>query len=81
MVSDDVVGHYSDEHPSRIECDASDGVVAGVHYQRQPDGRWRPVAFFSKSMAPAEMGYEIYDKEMLAVIRCLEEWRPQLLCL
>ena len=29
-------------------------------------------------MAPAECNYEIYDKELLAIIRCFEEWRPDL---
>ena len=29
-------------------------------------------------MLPAECNYEIYDKELLAIIRCLEHWRPEL---
>src|SRR5271154_1033500 len=29
-------------------------------------------------MASAEYNYEIYDKELLAIIRCLEHWRPEL---
>jgi hypothetical protein len=39
------------------------------------DGLWHPVAYYSKSMNDAERNYEIYDKELLAVIRALEEWR------
>jgi hypothetical protein len=38
----------------------------------------KPVAFFSKRMVPAECNYEIYDKELLAIIRAFEEWRPKL---
>ena len=37
-----------------------------------------PVAFFSKKHAPAECNYEIYDKELLAVVRVFEEWRAEL---
>jgi len=33
------------------------------------------VAFISKSLSDTERNYEIYDKEMLAVVRCLEAWR------
>jgi len=33
------------------------------------------VAFYSKSLLPVEQNYEIHDKEMLAIIRALEEWR------
>jgi len=33
------------------------------------------VAFYSKSLSPVERNYEIHDKEMLAIIHALEEWR------
>ena len=36
------------------------------------DGRWRPVAFLSKSLNGTERNYEIHDKKMLVVIRGLE---------
>jgi hypothetical protein len=36
------------------------------------------VAFYSKSLVPAERNYDIYDKELLAVIRVLKEWRHHL---
>ena len=39
------------------------------------DGKWRPVAYISKSLNETERNYEIHDKEMLAVIRYLEAWR------
>jgi len=39
------------------------------------DEKWRLVAFISKSLSDTEQNYEIHDKEMLAVVRCLEAWR------
>ena len=39
------------------------------------DGKWRPVGFVSKSLSDAEHNYAIYDKELLSVIRGLEQWR------
>ena len=36
------------------------------------DGRQRPVTFLSKSLNETERNYEIHDKEMLVVIRGLE---------
>ena len=33
------------------------------------------MAFYSKFLSSVEQNYEIYDKEMLAIIRTLEEWR------
>lgn len=61
-----------------LETDASDYVSAGVLSQYGDDGILRPVAFFSKKHSATECNYEIYDKELLAIIRCFEEWRPEL---
>ena len=59
----------------RVEADASDYATGGVLSVKGEDGKWRPVAFISKSLNDTERNYEIHDKEMLAVIRCLEAWR------
>jgi len=39
------------------------------------DGKWHPVAFYSKSLSSMKQNYKIYNKEMLAIIHALEEWR------
>jgi len=62
----------------RIEADTSDYATGGVLLAKCEDGKWRPVAFISKSLNTIERNYEIHDKEMLAVIRCLEAWRHYL---
>jgi len=62
----------------RVEVDASDYVTEGVLSIKCEDGKWRPVAFISKSLNATKRNYEIHDKEMLAVIRCLEAWRHYL---
>lgn len=38
----------------------------------------RPVAYFFKRHSPAKCNYEIYEKELMAIIRCFEAWRPEL---
>jgi hypothetical protein len=78
LISSPILRHYDPELQSKIETDASDGVIAGVFSQLHPDGEWHPVAFFSKTMAPAEYNYGIHDKEMLAIVRSLDQWRPEL---
>lgn len=60
--------------PFRLETDASDYAAGGVLHQII-EGKPRLVAFFSKSFNPAERNYEIYDKEMLAVMLALDHWR------
>ena len=79
LTSVPILGHYDPQRQTMLELDASDGVVAGVFSQLDPiDGQWHPIACFSKTMTPAECNYEIHDKEMLVIIRTLEEWRAEL---
>ena len=59
----------------RIEVDVSDYATGGVLSMECKDGLWRPVAFLSKSLNEMERNYEIHDKEILAIIRELENWR------
>jgi len=59
----------------RVEVDASDYAMGGVLSMEGKDGKWKPVAFLSKSLNETERNYEIHDKEMLAIIRGLEAWR------
>ena len=62
----------------RVEADASDYAIGGVLSMKCEDGKWILVAFISKSLNTMEQNYKIHDKEMLAVIRCLEAWRHYL---
>lgn len=79
LSSTPVLVHYNPECLTRVETDASDGVVAGALLQSDDKGDWHPVAYFSKTMAPAEINYQIHDKELLAIVRSFEEWRAELI--
>jgi hypothetical protein len=66
----------ADDQPFRIEADSSDFATGAVLSQLSAeDGKWHPVAFLSKSLSETERNYEIHDKEMLAIMRALDEWR------
>jgi len=53
-----------------------DFATGAVLSQQSPeDNKWHPIAFLSKSISPVEWNYEIHDKEMLVIVRALEEWR------
>ena len=62
----------------RVEADASNFATGGVLLIKCEDNKWRLVAYISKSLNETERNYEIHNKEMLAVIRCLEAWRHSL---
>ncbi|KAH0613238.1 uncharacterized protein H6S33_009618 [Morchella sextelata] len=73
-----ILMHFDPDRKIVVETDASDYVSAGILSQRDDEGILHPVAIFSKKHSPAECNYEIYDKELLAIIRCFEEWRHHL---
>ena len=56
----------------RVEADASNYATGGVLSMKCSDEKWKPVAFIFKSLSDTERNYEIHNKEMLAVVRCLE---------
>ena len=56
----------------RVEADASYFMMGGVLSMKYEDKKWRPVAYISKLLNETERNYKIHDKEMLAIIQCLE---------
>src|SRR5271156_462067 len=75
IISAPVLALPDNSKPFRIEADSSDFATGAVLSQQSSEEKWHPVAFLSKSLSPVERNYDIHDKEMLAVIRALEEWR------
>jgi len=59
----------------RVKANALNYATGGVLSMKCSDKLWRLVAFISKLLSDIERNYEIHDKEMLAVVRCLETWR------
>ena len=70
--------HYDRIKQAILEIDSSDYVNAGVLSQYDDEGVLHLVAFYSRNMISVECNYEIYDKELLVIIRCLEHWRSEL---
>jgi hypothetical protein len=69
--------HFAPELETRLETDASDGVVAGVMSQKH-EATWQPVAFFSHVLSGAELNWEIHDKELFAIVTAFKKWRAEL---
>jgi len=62
----------------RVEMDASGHAIGRVLSQEQ-ERKWKPIAFLSRTMQLAEQNYEIYNKELLAIVEALAKWRQYLL--
>src|SRR3984893_7345905 len=53
--------------PYRVEPDASGFAIASVLSQKH-NGQWHPVAFYSKTLTPAERNWSTPDQELFAIV-------------
>jgi len=56
----------------RVEVDVSGYAIRGV-LSKEQEGKWKLVTFLLRIMSPAEKNYEIYDKELLAIVEALDK--------
>lgn len=73
-----ILRHFDPSRPSIIETDASDFAIACIISQKDDSNILHPIAFYSRKLTPPEVNYEIYDKEMLAIITAFKQWRAYL---
>ena len=70
-----ILRHADPTLPFVLETDASDFALGAVLSQSGDDGLLHPVAYHSRKFTAAEINYEIYDKELLAIVDSFEVWR------
>ena len=70
-----ILAHFDPERPVIIETDASDFAIGAILSQRDDNNRLHPVAFHSRKFQPAEINYEIHNKELLAIVDAFKHWR------
>ena len=61
-----------------METNTSNYVSVGIMSQYNNNGILHPAAYFLKKYLLVECNYEIYDKELMAIIQYFEEWRLEL---
>jgi LSD1 subclass zinc finger protein len=54
--------------------DSAEGAGRGQGKRRVGKGHWHPVAFWSRSMAPAERNYTVGHQEMLVIVMSCRHW-------
>jgi hypothetical protein len=78
LINAPVLASFDPERKTRIQPDSLGYSIGKELSQLADDNKWRPVAFYSKKCLPAEVNYPIHDKELLAIVRCLQEWHNML---
>ena len=66
------------EQPFELEVDTSNYTIGATLNQKDERDRWHPVAYYSTTLSETERNYDIYDKELLAVVKSLRHWRTYL---
>ena len=78
MIETSILRHYDRNRKIILEIDFSDWCLGEILSQYDDERILHSVTFFSKKMISIECNYEIYDKELLTIIRCLKHWRFEL---
>jgi len=68
-----ILMHFNPEQPTILEVDASTHALDTLVSQLDPEGKMHPI--HSWKFTPAQLNYDIYNKEMLAIIDSLEHYR------
>ena len=58
-----------------LETDASDFALRAILKQPDNEERYCLVFYYSRKFAPAELGYDIYNKKLLAIVNTLKTWK------
>ncbi|MBW0512278.1 hypothetical protein O181_051993 [Austropuccinia psidii MF-1] len=69
-----ILSHFDPSLPTIVQTDASDYALGAVLSQNSDSGK-HPIAFDSRKRLPAELKYEIHDKELLGIVWALMHWR------
>jgi hypothetical protein len=79
IIETSILTHFDLKKQIYIKSDSSNFVSAKVLSQMRENDELHFVTFFSKNLASIECSYEIYDKKLLTIMRCFEQWRFELL--
>ena len=65
---DPVLMQPDHDHPFTLKVDALQYALGAVLSQQNDAGRLQLVGYFSKMLIPAEQNYNVYNRELLALV-------------
>ena len=79
MSTTPVLAYFDASKPIRVSADGSLKGLGGMLEQETEIGKWKPVAFASRSLTDAEKRYSNIERETLAVVWCCERFADMLI--
>ena len=70
-----IIATFDPSRKNIVETDASDFAIGTFFSQIDDDRKLRPVAYYSRKMMPAELNYDVHDKELSAIDIAFQHWR------
>lgn len=70
-----VLHHADHSQVFYIQTDASDNAIGGHLFQIRDNGEKAAIAFMSRALRPVEQRFTTTEKELLAIIHCLQKTR------
>ena len=78
FTSDVILRYYNLNLKIIVETDTSDYISEDILFQYNKNDVLHFIAYFSKKHNSAQCNYEIYDKELMAIICTFKEWHSEL---
>jgi hypothetical protein len=79
VIKTSILAHFDSKKQTYIESDSSNFVSVDVLFQMRKNDELHSMTIFSKNLVSTKCNYEIYDKKLLTIVRCFEQWRSELL--
>ena len=78
VTSEPILAHPELTKQFELEVDVSGFATGAVLLQKKDDGKRHPIGYYSSTLNEAKRNYDIYDLELLAIVKALKHWRPLL---
>jgi hypothetical protein len=73
MISQPILQHFDPDRPLTLKTDVLDYAIGAVCLQPNASNILYPLAYFSQKLRDVKLNYDIYDKELLAIVEALDK--------
>ena len=69
MINPPILAILDNKRKIQLETNVLGYAIRGVLSQQQEDNSWKPITYLSRAINEIERNYEIYDRELLAIMK------------